>query len=61
MQSVPGMVAAALGENDAAFRHFEKALDERALIASWLRDPLIANLAEDPRYDALLERIGLPP
>jgi len=61
MPSVPGMVAAALGDNDAAFRHFEAALDDHALIASWLRDPLIAGLAEDPRYAAMLERIGLPP
>jgi tetratricopeptide (TPR) repeat protein len=61
MPSVPGMVAAALGDNDAAFRHFEAALDDHALIASWMRDPLIAGLAEDPRYAAMLERIGLPP
>jgi TolB-like protein/Flp pilus assembly protein TadD len=61
MPAVPGMVAAAIGDNDAAFRHFEEALEKRVLIASWLRDPLIADLAEDPRYGELLERIGVTP
>lgn len=56
-----GVVAAGIGENDAAFRHFEDALEERSLVISWLRDPLIANLREDPRYAALFEEVGLRP
>lgn len=61
MPAVLGMVAASIGENDAAFRHFEDALAQNSLVASWLRDPMIAGIQEDPRYAELMERIGLTP
>ena len=61
MPAVLGMVAASIGENDAAFRHFENALAQNSLVASWLRDPMIAGIQEDPRYAELMERIGLTP
>jgi hypothetical protein len=61
MPAVLGMVAASIGDNDAAFQHFEDALAQNALVASWLRDPLIAGIQEDPRYAELMERIGLTP
>jgi TolB-like protein len=61
MPAVLGMVAASIGENDAAFRHFEESLAQKSLVASWLRDPLIADIREDPRYAELMERIGLTP
>jgi len=56
-----GMVAASIGETDAAFQHFERSLEERSLVVSWLRDPLVAGLWEDPRYEEMLERVGLKP
>jgi serine/threonine-protein kinase len=56
-----GMTAASIGDFDAAFRHFEQGLEERSLVVSWLRDPLIAGIRQDPRYDKLMESIGLEP
>lgn len=61
MPSVLGLVAASLGDNDAAFSHFEEALEQHSLVASWLRDPLIAGIRKDPRYAELFARIGLRP
>ncbi len=59
--AVLGVVAASLGENDAAFKHFEQSLQERSLVVSWLRDPLIAGIRTDPRYAEMFERMGLTP
>lgn len=61
MPGILGVLAAGIGENDAAFRHFEAGLAERSLVVSWLRDPLISGLRDDPRYAELLESIGLEP
>ena len=61
MPGLLGVVAAALGDNDAAFAHFEAGLEDRSLILSWLRDPLIRRIRDDPRYAALLESVGLEP
>jgi TolB-like protein len=61
MPGILGMVAASLGDNDAAFRHFEDSLEQNSLVASWLRDPLIAGIRQDPRYAEFMERIGLAP
>ena len=60
----PYMIAtlyAALGEKDAAFKFLEKSYQEKALDLSWyLRSDLrIDNLRSDPRYLALLSRVGL--
>jgi tetratricopeptide (TPR) repeat protein len=50
------------GENDAAFAVLEKLIAARSGIVIRLRtDPLIAGLREDPRFDALLVKVGLPP
>jgi len=61
MPGMLGVLAAGIGEKDAAFRHFEKGLEERSLVVSWLRDPLISDLRDDPRYAELFESIGLEP
>ncbi len=58
---VLGILAASIGELDAAFGHFEEAYAERSLIMSWLRDPLLADMRADPRYAELMQRAGLEP
>ena len=58
---VLGILAASFGDLDAAYAHFEAAYDERSLILSWLRDPLLPELREDPRYAELMQRAGLEP
>jgi serine/threonine-protein kinase len=53
-------VYAALGERDRAFELLERAVRERCEDAMLLRvDPRIAPLRPDPRYTALLRRLGL--
>ena len=59
MPAALGMLAAAIGDRDAAFAHFEQALEEGAFVFSWLRDPLIADIRDDPRYREIFERVGL--
>lgn len=61
MPGVLGVIAAGLGDYDAAFKHFEDGLEERSLVVSWLRDPMITGIQEDPRYAEFMERIGLTP
>lgn len=55
------MAHTALGERDAAFRYFEEALAETDPWLLWFgTDPLLANLHDDPRFLALLERMENP-
>ena len=55
-------VYAGLGEKDAAFDNLEKAVDERADCIPWIKaDSKIDPLRSDPRYPALLRRVGLEP
>jgi len=51
----------ALGDRDAAIEWLEKSLDERspALIVSHVQ-PAFRSLADDPRYQGILKRIGIP-
>ncbi len=45
---------------DAAFESLERALEQRAISMSFiLSSPFFKNLEEDPRWDDLLDRIGL--
>jgi serine/threonine-protein kinase len=56
-----GVLAATIGERDAAFEHFDQAIEERSLIISWLRDPLLDDIRDDPRFIRIFERTGLAP
>ena len=56
--ALPAMIYANLGEKDRAFEYYEKAIEERSLVASWLRDPLLDGIRSDPRFPKLFERMG---
>jgi hypothetical protein len=61
----PGLVAweyAMLGEKDKAFEWLDKAYDERdgQNITLLKVDPYYRNLRGDPRYSAMLHKMGLP-
>ena len=52
---------AALGENEKAFVALDKAFDERHLqLVSLKTDPALDRLREDPRFEGLMRRVGLP-
>jgi len=49
-----------LQEHDQAFRWLDKAYEERSDLLSWLKVvPAFDRLRSDPRFQELLERIGL--
>lgn len=50
-----------LGEPDRAFEYYDKAIEDRSIIASWLRDPMLDGIRSDPRFDELYGRLGLEP
>ena len=54
------LVYAGLGQKDKAFVHLTNAYeeDERSLAVPKV-EPLVDNLRADPRFEALLRRIGL--
>jgi serine/threonine protein kinase/tetratricopeptide (TPR) repeat protein len=63
-QYVPALaiafVSAALGKKDTAFGWLERAFDEQDGLLVWLRvDPRLDNLRSDPRFEDLVERVGL--
>lgn len=54
-------VHACLGEKDAAFEWLERSFEERASIMVFLQvHTLFENLRDDPRFDSLVKRIGIP-
>jgi serine/threonine protein kinase/Tfp pilus assembly protein PilF len=54
------LVYAGLGENDQAFEWLEKALVVRSEHLGWLKvDPRMDPLRADPRFDAIVRRVGL--
>jgi hypothetical protein len=61
MPGLLGMMAATLGERDAAFAHFEAGLADRSLVISWLRDPLLDGIRDDARFAEFFTRVGLMP
>jgi tetratricopeptide (TPR) repeat protein len=56
------LVHAALGERDAMYELFERAIDAREPEALWYLNahPALRPLRLEPRYQRLLERMGLP-
>jgi Tfp pilus assembly protein PilF len=50
-----------LGDKDAAFQWFEKAVEERGELAWFKRDPLYDTVRSDPRFQDLLRRMNLAP
>ncbi|HUJ41849.1 MAG TPA: tetratricopeptide repeat protein [Candidatus Acidoferrales bacterium] len=55
----PAILCAALGDDDRAFTWFETALEERADGMVLLNaDPMSDRLRHDPRFDALVQRVG---
>jgi serine/threonine-protein kinase len=61
MPAIPAMLYLCFGEYDRGFQYYDKALEERSLVASWLRDPLLDGVRSDPRFQQIFERIGLQP
>jgi TolB-like protein/Flp pilus assembly protein TadD len=55
-----GMLYAGVGEKSEALNWLEKAYDERSDGLTWLKvDPMLDDLRADPRFQKLLQRIGL--
>jgi tetratricopeptide (TPR) repeat protein len=50
---------AAIGDKARAFELLNRSIDERSLVVSWLRVPVYDPLRADPRFKALLDRLGL--
>jgi len=56
-----GFDYAELGDKDQAFAWLEKAYAEKSDSIVWVKnDPAIAGLRSDPRYGALLKKMGMP-
>lgn len=56
-----GTIYTLLGERDQAFAWLDKAYEERSIFLVFLKtDPQYDNLRRDPRFAALLKRIGFP-
>jgi DNA-binding NtrC family response regulator/TolB-like protein/Tfp pilus assembly protein PilF len=56
------LVYASLGEKDTAFEQLERAYEDRDVWLVWLkREPRFDVLRPDPRFEDLLQRIGLLP
>ncbi len=56
-----GMLYAGLGDRTRALMWLEKALAERADGLTWLAvEPMLDDMRDDPRFQELLRRIGLP-
>jgi hypothetical protein len=54
------VIYAALGDNDAAFRWLDIAVDTRGVGLIFLAaEPVYAPLRSDPRFPGVLRRIGL--
>jgi len=50
-----------LGEKDKAFEQLNQAAQERSTLLVYLRkDPRLETLRSDPRFQALMNRVGLP-
>jgi len=51
----------ALGEKEKAIESLEEAFRENAFDLRWIKaEPVFASLRDEPRYQALLKKIGFP-
>ena len=51
----------ALGEKEKAIESLEEAFREKAVDLHWIKaEPIFASLRDEPRYQALLKKIGFP-
>jgi tetratricopeptide (TPR) repeat protein len=54
------LICAGLEDTDSALRWLERAVDERSGSVRYLKiDPRLAGLRNEPRYRALMQRVGL--
>ncbi len=54
----------ALGDKDQGFQALERAYEERSYLMTTLRTPMwdtIPNIRQDPRFQAIYKKVGLPP
>ncbi len=58
---LPAFTYASLNEKDRAFEYLEQAFQERSISPWLLRDPLLDGIRSDPRFQSLLQRMGIPP
>ncbi|OLD11629.1 MAG: hypothetical protein AUI93_04265 [Crenarchaeota archaeon 13_1_40CM_3_52_10] len=58
-ETVTASVKAVLGEKDQAFESLNRAVQENTSQIALLNDPMFDGLRTDPRFETLLERIGL--
>jgi hypothetical protein len=57
-----GLLHAALGDFDAAFEIYERGFRERDVLPIMNYSPVVgSSLRQDPRYAALVRRLGLTP
>jgi adenylate cyclase len=56
-----GWIHQGLGELDQAFAEYDKAYEERNHNLAMIKGSMHDNLRADPRYRALLQKMGLPP
>jgi tetratricopeptide (TPR) repeat protein len=54
------VVYTGIGDRNSAFEWLEKAYRERTMRIQELPDPIFDSLRSDPRFNDLLQRIGLP-
>ena len=54
-------IAAALGDKPGAMQWLEKGFDEHDFSLAELRmSPLLASLRDEPRFQALITKVGIP-
>jgi predicted Zn-dependent protease len=54
-------IYAALGDNDEAMKNLEQVYNDRSESAVWLKvDPSLDTVRGDPRFIALMRKVGLP-
>jgi hypothetical protein len=60
--AMSALISAALGEQDTMYATFQRAIDARDPYAIWFLNafPALRPWRQEPRYQALLGRMGLP-